>query len=114
MVALATHSLFLLQIILFTFCAGNELFFIALFLLTESAGPTGKWRNLHVTLYLISSLSLSLVVLIYGYNRGLFEILAFITFPISLMKNLINILQMFYAAKNIASHDVARRASASQ
>lgn len=49
------------------------------------------------------------VVTIFGYEKGWFEILAVLTFPISLGKNFISVVQMIYAAKNIAANDAAQK-----
>lgn len=54
------------------------------------------------------------VVNVFGYQKGWFEILAILMFPISLGKNIISVVQMFYAARNIGAFDIVQRERARQ
>lgn len=54
-------------------------------------------------------ITVSSVATIFGYQKGWIEILATLTFPISLLKNIISVVQMVDAARNIAAVDVIQR-----
>ncbi|XP_065663261.1 CDP-diacylglycerol--inositol 3-phosphatidyltransferase-like [Hydra vulgaris] len=70
--------------VLFTMCAGNELFFAMLYLLHFSNGPS-----------------------IFGF--GLWKVVACIAFPISLTKNVLNIVQLVNGFKAVADIDIKDR-----
>ncbi|KAL5477250.1 hypothetical protein EMCRGX_G024019 [Ephydatia muelleri] len=70
--------------VLFTFCASNELFFAALYLIHFSYGPV-----------------------MLGY--GLWILLAVVSFPLSFLKQLISVIQLVAACRNLGSLDVAKR-----
>lgn len=76
------------RVSLFIFCACNELFFAALYFRHFSYGP---------------------IIPLFGSSIGLWTLLAFVTFPVSLTKNLISVLQMVLAARNVGALDVAQR-----
>lgn len=70
---------------LFTLCAGNELFYCLLYLLSFSEGPS------------VGSV-------------GLFRLGLWVTAPIALMKSLISVVHLITAARNMAALDAADRA----
>uniref|UniRef100_A0A2K5R5X8 CDP-diacylglycerol--inositol 3-phosphatidyltransferase n=2 Tax=Cebus imitator TaxID=2715852 RepID=A0A2K5R5X8_CEBIM len=71
--------------VLFTLCAGNELFYCLLYLLHFSEGP------------LVGSV-------------GLFRMGLWVTAPIALLKSLISLVHLVTAARNMAALDAADRA----
>jgi len=77
------------NIVLFLFCACNELFFVSIYLLSFPPPPNSPPRL--------------------GYIRGVPlsypYLLAFITFPICAFKNWINVIQMVNAARALADVD---------
>jgi len=90
------------NVVLFLFCACNELFFVSIYLLSFPPPPnsppklgiyTSSWQLLMLT----------------GYYRGIPlsypYLLAFITFPICALKNWINVIQMVNAAKALSEVD---------
>lgn len=72
---------------LLIFCVGNEAFFICLYLLHFSNGPTLPFQ-------------------LNGTDIGLFQLVGLISFPISLAKNFMNVVQLFDAASEVASSDL--------
>ncbi|KIL69674.1 hypothetical protein M378DRAFT_184084 [Amanita muscaria Koide BX008] len=74
---------------LFFVCAGNELFFVSLYLI--------KWIKTPVGLPFISSLTYA-------------ELLACLSFPVFLVKNIINVVQLWKASKILVGVDLAERA----
>eukprot|EP00118_Oscarella_pearsei_P012862 m.97925 g.97925 ORF g.97925 m.97925 type:complete len:217 (+) comp36967_c1_seq6:134-784(+) len=74
--------------VLFVMCSGNELFFAMLYLLHFSEGPEVP----------LGSLAL-----------GLWRLIAYITFPICFVKQVISIVQMVGAARQIAEIDIQER-----
>jgi len=80
---------------LFLICAGNELFFVALYL--------AHWVNTPVTL----PVSISLPFL---ESLTWPELVALICFPISALKNIINIVQLWKASKILVGVDLVERA----
>lgn len=75
------------RVVLFSMCAGNELFFAMLYLLHFTSGP-----------------------LIFGV--GFFKIIAVLTFPVCFAKNTISVVQLIGGMEDIASIDVAERIKA--
>ncbi|KAK9761406.1 phosphatidylinositol synthase 1 (CDP-alcohol phosphatidyltransferase1) [Basidiobolus ranarum] len=75
--------------VLFLICAGNELFFILLYILAFNTGPE--------------------VLSIAGYSICLIHILALLTFPICAIKQIINCIQFEGAAKTLAKIDLEER-----
>jgi len=73
--------------VLFWMCAGNELFFIALFIISRDKGP----------------------LVIPQLNIHAFEILALVSFPVCFLKQVINVIQFKNAANHLVSIDVAER-----
>eukprot|EP00795_Rhopilema_esculentum_P015437 gene15437-6683_t len=76
------------RVVLFIMCAGNELFFAMLYMIHFEPGPT---------------------INIFSTRLGLWQLLAGICFPISFIKNLINLVQMIGAFQAIANSDVLER-----
>ncbi|XP_072423574.1 CDP-diacylglycerol--inositol 3-phosphatidyltransferase isoform X1 [Chiloscyllium punctatum] len=70
--------------VLFVMCAGNELFYAMLYLLTFMEGPV--------------------VPLL---NTGLFQLLLYSSFPICAIKTVINIIHLITASRNMAAMDQA-------
>ena len=91
------------NIVLFLFCAGNELFFVSIYLLSFPPLPNSPPR-----LGNIPSFSLKFNPC-EGYVRGIPlsypYLIAFITFPVCAAKNWINVIQMINAAKALAEVD---------
>ncbi|KAH7107487.1 CDP-diacylglycerol-inositol 3-phosphatidyltransferase [Auriculariales sp. MPI-PUGE-AT-0066] len=83
---------------LFIFCAGNELFFVSLYLM--------KWDNTPVGKYLPTSLVIP--EFLAGFTIA--QLLALSTCLISLAKNIINIVQLWKASKILVGVDLAERA----
>jgi CDP-diacylglycerol--inositol 3-phosphatidyltransferase len=90
------------NVVLFVFCACNELFFVSIYLLSFPSPPNSPPR-------LGSLLPLPQTNDILGYFRGIPlsypYLLAFVTFPICALKNWINVIQMINAAKTLADVD---------
>ncbi|KAG2020394.1 CDP-diacylglycerol-inositol 3-phosphatidyltransferase [Coprinopsis cinerea AmutBmut pab1-1] len=79
---------------LFFVCAGNELFFVSLYLMkwtASSIGPEGYLAHLSYP-----------------------QLIAILTFPIFLVKNIINVVQLWKASKILVGVDLAERESARQ
>jgi len=84
---------------LFLICAGNELFFVALYLM--------KWVHTPIGLAVHSTYPpLSLTDVTYP------QIMALISFPICFTKNIINLVQLWKASKILVGVDLAERAIA--
>ena len=81
------------RIVLFVMCAGNEIFFIATYLQYFSLGP---------------------LITILGYEKGLFELMAIMSFPIFLLKQIVSVIQLFTAAQKIAQYDTEKRSQPQQ
>lgn len=77
------------RVVLFSMCAGNELFFAMLYLLHFTSGPV-----------------------IFGV--GLFKIIAILSFPVCFTKNAISVVQLIGGMENIANIDVSERIKARQ
>lgn len=88
-------------------CAGNELFFVALYLI--------KWDHTPVRVFLPDSLVFSPLFLRLFSSNGLLVRLTFaqffaaITFPIALGKNIINVVQAWKASKVLVGVDLRER-----
>ena len=80
-----------LQRTLFFICAGNELFFVSLYLMKWMQTPIGAG---------------ALIGLTYA------ELLACISFPVFVVKNIINVVQLWKASKILVGVDLAERAKA--
>ncbi|KAF8557233.1 phosphatidylinositol synthase [Imleria badia] len=76
---------------LFFMCAGNEMFFVSLYLM--------KWVDTPVTFAYLSSFTWP-------------QILALLSFPVCLAKNIINLVQLWKASKILVGVDLAERAAA--
>ena len=70
-------------------CAGNELFFMALYFLYFSYGPTVFTMN--------------------NVPVGLWSLLLYISFPIFFVKQLISALHLVTASQDVVAYDVAER-----
>jgi len=93
------------NIVLFLFCACNELFFVSIYLLSFPPPPNSPPRlgkN-------IESTKVHELTQLLGYIRGIPlsypYLIAFITFPVCAFKNWINVIQMVNAAKALAEVD---------
>ncbi|KAF8163228.1 CDP-diacylglycerol-inositol 3-phosphatidyltransferase [Crassisporium funariophilum] len=75
---------------LFFVCAGNELFFVALYLMKWTTTPIG----------------------LYGLDLTFPTVMAVSTFPIFAFKNFINVVQLWKASKILVGVDLAERAAA--
>ncbi|KAH7923874.1 CDP-diacylglycerol--inositol 3-phosphatidyltransferase [Leucogyrophana mollusca] len=80
---------------LFFMCAGNELFFVSLYLVKSINSPIGLGVYSH-------------------YLAGLTypELIAYLSFPVCLGKNIINLVQLWKASKILVGVDLAERAIA--
>lgn len=54
------------------------------------------------------------VVLLFGYEVGIWMIVAIVTFPFQFMRQIICILQLSYACKEIAAFDLKQRLTRKQ
>lgn len=77
---------------LFFMCAGNELFFVALYLM--------KWIHTPISYFA------------YLTDFTWPQILALMSFPVCLAKNIINLVQLWKASKILVGVDLAERAAA--
>jgi len=82
---------------LFLICAGNELFFVALYL--------AHWVSTPISLPILAPLPL-LGSLTWP------ELIALVCFPVSALKNIINVVQLWKASKILVGVDLAERAKA--
>ncbi|KAG8824383.1 CDP-diacylglycerol-inositol 3-phosphatidyltransferase [Serendipita sp. 401] len=94
--------------VLFTMCAGNELFFVALYLLKWDKTPLYTlfpyaWTSSELFVENVPRFALRLTFA---------QALAAITFPISLGKNIVNIVQAWKASKVLVGVDLRERALA--
>ena len=87
-------------------CAGNELFFMSLYLQYFTPGIMSK-------LVLIPPLHLYLppssLVTFFNYQRGMWEMVSIACFPIFFLKQVVSVVQLVVAARKIASRDIERR-----
>jgi len=79
----------LLKRTLFFVCAGNELFFVSLYLIKWTTTPIG----------------------LAGWNLTYPQLMALLTFPIFAIKNIINVVQLWKASKILVGVDLAERAA---
>ena len=75
---------------LFFVCAGNELFFVSLYLI--------KWTTRPIGLAGLGSLTYP-------------QLMALLTFPVFAIKNIINVVQLWKASKILVGVDLAERAA---
>ena len=80
-----------MQRTLFFVCAGNELFFVSLYLM--------KWISKPIDAALFGTFTYP-------------EVMAILTAPIFLLKNIINVVQLWKASKILVGVDLAERAAA--
>ena len=78
-------------------CAGNELFFVGLYLM--------KWVHTPLTVSLGWSLP-------YGGHLTWAEAMTLLCFPICFTKNVVNVVQLWKASKILVGVDLAERAKA--
>ncbi|THU86409.1 CDP-diacylglycerol-inositol 3-phosphatidyltransferase [Dendrothele bispora CBS 962.96] len=85
---------------LFLVCGGNELFFVALYLV--------KWTSTPIPF------DLEWAPVVGHYLKGLTyaQAVALITLPVCVLKNIINVVQLWKAAKVLVGVDLAERANA--
>ncbi|KAG9017083.1 CDP-diacylglycerol-inositol 3-phosphatidyltransferase [Tulasnella sp. 427] len=105
---------------LFLFCAGNELFFVALYLMHWEKSSVGWPFTSLAASFLKSAVPLipaGLVKPATLSNIALFisqltwaQVLAIITAPVCLAKNIINVVQLWKASKILVGVDLAERA----
>jgi CDP-diacylglycerol--inositol 3-phosphatidyltransferase len=100
------------NIVLFLFCACNELFFVSIYLLSFPPPPNSPPR-LGTTTPFQGTLANTCLGYIRGIPLSYPYLLAFITFPICAFKNWINVIQMINAAKALAEVDKEERENAS-
>lgn len=74
--------------VLFWMCAGNEVFYAALYMLYFTEGPG----------------------LFFGWGPGLFRVLVVLCTPVAAVKAGISVIQLIAAMRNIAAFDVEERA----
>ncbi|CCA66940.1 related to CDP diacylglycerol-inositol 3-phosphatidyltransferase [Serendipita indica DSM 11827] len=86
---------------LFIFCACNELFFFALYLM--------KWDNTPLNLPILPPFDLIPGLATWVASLTFAKILALITFPICFGKNVINVVQGWKASKILVGVDLAER-----
>ncbi|CAE6438888.1 unnamed protein product [Rhizoctonia solani] len=105
-----------IQTTLFVFCAANELFFVALYLISFGpykpvGGPFTTIADLLLTFQPsgapIPALDSAAKFIA---NLSLPDLLALISFPISFAKNVINVVQLWKASKMLVGVDLADRA----
>lgn len=82
-----------MQRTLFFVCAGNELFFVSLYLMKWNDTPIG------IPLPYLRTLSYP-------------QLMAILTCPIFILKNVINVVQLWKASKILVGVDLAERAAA--
>ena len=90
-VLISGNFLFYSHLTLFAFCAGNELFFVALYLM--------KWNHSPTELAMFGTWTWP-------------QVLAIVTFPFCFTKNVINIVQLWKASKILVGVDLAEREKA--
>ncbi|KDQ18031.1 hypothetical protein BOTBODRAFT_128009 [Botryobasidium botryosum FD-172 SS1] len=94
---------------LFFFCAGNELFFVSLYLMTSELTPIGYPFPLlasYLAPFLPSKAALFVATLTWP------QLMAVLTFPVCFGKNIINLVQGWKASKILVGVDLAERARA--
>ncbi|KZT60393.1 hypothetical protein CALCODRAFT_429280 [Calocera cornea HHB12733] len=111
------------QVVLFIFCAGNELFFVALYLMhfdhtpvlnATSGKPVIAWASAHVIASLTSYGPWGTWVLSGLECLTWAGVMALATLPIAFGKNVINAVQWWKASKILVGVDLVERARARQ
>lgn len=92
-------------------CGGNELFFLSCYLQYFTLGPVCKYCT---CCKLLSFAFFYLLVYVFGYYKGLYEIIFLVTLPFFVLKQILSIIQLVTAVKRIADMDVERREKANQ
>ncbi|TIA88250.1 hypothetical protein E3P81_03538 [Wallemia ichthyophaga] len=105
------------RITLFIFCAGNEIFFVALYLVYTSKLPTlgisPEIVHAVVPALVKEQISAALLDGVSAYVAGmtLAHIVAIFSFPICLVKQIINFVQFWKASKTLVGVDLSERAN---
>lgn len=108
-----------IQRTLFLFCAGNELFFMALYLMHFETTPINGYFPQIATWFLsfasyippdVISRTFILKVAAAISTLTYAQLMAIVTFPICFAKNVINIVQGWKASKILVGVDLAERA----
>lgn len=94
--------------VLFSMCAGNELFYAALYLLYFAEGPLGL--SLQISIKYRFKLFLSILVL----NVGAFRWIVGLCAPIAFLKAIISIVHLIAASINLGTIDVNERLEAAK
>ncbi|KAG6331661.1 hypothetical protein ID866_7428 [Astraeus odoratus] len=87
---------------LFFMCAGNELFFVSLYLM--------KWIQTPISASLSPRAASFLPAILLALTWP--ELMAVLSFPVCLVKNVINVVQLWKASKILVGVDLAERAAA--
>lgn len=86
-----------MQTYLFIICAGNELFFVALYLTKWIHTPL--WQSYGLPITFLTQFTWA-------------ELMAYACFPVCFLKNYINLVQLWKASKILVGVDLAERAKA--
>lgn len=81
-------------------CAGNEMFFVSLYLM--------KWVQTPIS----GSLPFDILSFAHLTSFTWPQVLALVSFPVCLAKNIINLVQLWKASKILVGVDLAERAAA--
>jgi CDP-diacylglycerol--inositol 3-phosphatidyltransferase len=76
------------RIVLFSLCAGNEVFLLSCYLQYFAIGP---------------------LVYLFGFYKGLYEVLFIFSLPFFVVKQFLNVIQLIMAVMRIANLDVEKR-----
>ncbi|GBC08061.1 hypothetical protein RclHR1_00790011 [Rhizophagus clarus] len=105
------------NVVLFIFCALNELFFVALYLLSFNHEDIGNlftiklinlFKDLRCSFFVINFSIINLSLIVPGLNF-IVRIIAFISFPVCAGKQIINVIQLVGASKRLANLDLVER-----
>ena len=108
------------QTTLFLFCAGNEMFYVALYLMNFSTAPIGgvfDTASAYFLTQLVPALPPHLLspkfvsAIAYLISQTTYpQLLAVLTAPVCVAKNIINMVQLWKASKILVGVDLAERA----
>lgn len=107
----------MLQITLFIFCAGNEIFFIALYLVYTSKLPalgiSPEVVHAVVPAAVKEHISAAFFDTVSAYiaDITLAHVVAIVSFPICFTKQIINFVQFWKASKTLVGVDLSERAN---
>ena len=105
------------QITLFIFCAGNEIFFVALYLVytskLPSIGVSSELAHAVMPTLVKEHISAAALDAFAEYVAGitLAHVVAIVSFPICFTKQIINFVQFWKAAKTLVGVDLSERAN---